>query len=391
MKKLYFFVLLGFVITSCNSTKKVEKAMLSGNYNKAIDLAVNQIQKGKDNKKTNDQKLILQQAFEKYQDEKIKEIKFLQKDSTSEKEKEIYKNYLELYRIQKSIKPLIPLYSDGKKLKFKFKDISSELIIAKKNYAEYLYSLGLSYMDKNDIQSYRDAYNIFGKLDQIAPNYKDSNELIDEASYLGKDYVFVKAYNNTEVSLPKKLESDILDFNTYGLNDQWTVYHANKKDGNPYQFQINLMFESIIFSPERIIEQEKNIERNIEITEVQTDRSGQVKTDSLGNELTTNIRINVSGMLTTISQNKTVSIAAQVDYIDLKTQQKINDYKLDSQFVFENVFASFDGDSRALNDQQKLLLNNRAVPFPSNEQMLFDASEDVKLKLKSILTRHPLR
>ena len=246
-------------------------------------------------------------------------------------------------------------------------------------------------MQKGEKQSYRTAFDILNQLNQIAPDYKDTNQLLDEASFLGKNFVFVKAYNDTDVSIPESLESDILDFNTYGLDDQWTVYHANKKDGNPYQYQINLIFENIIFSPERIIEREESIEKTVRITEAQTDRNGEVKTDSLGNELTKEKNIKASGQLTTVSQNKTVSIAAQVDYINLGTGQKINDFKLDSQFVFENIFGSFNGDDRALNDEQKLLLNNKAVPFPSQEQMLFDASEDVKLKLKSILKRHPIR
>ncbi len=391
MKKLYLLILLFAITISCNSTKKVEKAMLSGNYERAINLAIDQIQKGKNNKKTEEQKLILQQAFKKYQDEKLDRIKFLQKDPTSDDEKSIYETYLDLYKTQKSIKPLLPLDYQGKKLKFKFEDVSTELINAKQNYAEYLYQSGKSYMGKEETLSYRTAFEIFKKLDGIIPNYKNSNDLAEEANLLGKDFVFVKAINNTEVAIPNQLESDILDFNTYGLDNQWTIYHSNQKDGNPYQFQINLIFENIIFSPERIIEKEKSIERTVEITEVQTDRDGRVKTDSLGNELTRNVRINAKGILNTISQSKTVSINAQIDYINLNSQQKINDYKLDSQFVFENVFANFDGDERALDEDQKLLLNNRAVEFPSNEQMLFDAAEDVKLKLKSILRRNPIR
>jgi len=59
--------------------------------------------------------------------------------------------------------------------------------------------------------------------------------------------------------------------------------------------------------------------------------------------------------------------------------------------LFENIFATYVGDERALDDNQKQLLNGQIVPFPSNEQMLFDAAEDVKLKLKSILKRHQLR
>jgi hypothetical protein len=35
-------------------------------------------------------------------------------------------------------------------------------------------------------------------------------------------------------------------------------------------------------------------------------------------------------------------------------------------------------------------LGGQALPFPTNEQMLFDAAEDIKNKFKSILNRHQL-
>ena len=113
------YLLLAFIIfiAGCNSTKKVEKAMLSGNYDKAINLALKQIQKGKDNKKTDEQKLILEQAFKKYQDSKLQHIKFLKKDPTPANKKEIYQNYKELYLTQNDIKPVLPLYQKGKKTK----------------------------------------------------------------------------------------------------------------------------------------------------------------------------------------------------------------------------------------------------------------------------------
>ena len=365
--------------------------MLSGDYDKAINLALNQIQKGKDNKKTEEQILILQQAFKKFQDDKLDRVKFLQKEQFTENDEEIYQTYKSLFQTQQAIKPVLPLYIDDKKIKFKFEDISSELIMAKQKYAEYLYQLGKSYMTQNQILAFRSAHDVFSELEMLVPNFKDTQNLMYESLALGTDYVFVKALNNTGVSIPKALEQDILNFNTYGLNEKWTVYHVNQEDGNPYQFQINLIFENIIFSPDRIIEKEQKIEKEIQLTEVQTNRDGSTRIDSLGNEITLKRNIKVEGYLNTVTQNKLVSISAQVDYLNLENDQIIDDYKLDSQFLFKNIFATFEGDDRVLDSEMKQLLKGQILPFPSNEQMLFDATEDIKLKLKSILQQNPLR
>lgn len=63
MKKV-FCVIFILSLVACNSTKKVKQNLLSGNYYEAIQMAVNQLQKGKSNNKTQEQKLLLQQAFE---------------------------------------------------------------------------------------------------------------------------------------------------------------------------------------------------------------------------------------------------------------------------------------------------------------------------------------
>jgi hypothetical protein len=378
------------ILVSCNSTKRVEKALLTGDYSKAIDLALNQIQKGRDNTKTEEQKVILQKAFVKFQSSQLDRIDFL-KSSPTQNEEEMYFLYRDLFATQKNIEPVLPLYHEGKKLKFKFEDINSELIVSKQNYAEYLYRMGQSYMINKDIMSYRMAFNTFDQLQGLMPDYKDANSQMIKAKELGTDYVFVDVFNNTDVALPQGLEDEILDFNTYGMQDQWTVYHANQQDGNPYQFKINLRFQTIIFSPERISEKEILASKEIEIVENQTDRNGNILRDNEGNALTYSRLVNVEGILNTINQEKLVSIIAQVDYVNLETDQKINDHKLDSQFLFLNTFATYDGDKRALNSDQAQLLKGQPVPFPTNEQMLYDAAEDIKNKLKSILQRHQLR
>lgn len=389
MKRLLFVLVIIF-LASCNSTRKVEKALLTGDYTKAISMALNQIQKGRDNNKTEEQKVILKQAYEKFQEFQLENIDYL-KSSPSPNVEEIYNAYKDLYFTQKEIQPVLPLYHNEKKLKFKFEDINSELIIAKQNYAEYLYNKAQVYMKNDDVMSYRKAYDIFNQLQDLIPNYKDTNRLMQESADLGTDYVFVETFNNTEIALPKGLEADILNFNTYGLEDQWTVYHANHSDGKPYDFKIDLNFQNIIFSPERILERELPVSREIQITELQKDRDGNILRDDKGNPLTYSISKTVEAIIYKVSQEKLVSVIAQVDYINQENGEKIENFKLDSQFLFANNFATFDGDKRALNDEQIMLIGGEAMPFPSNEQMLYDVAEDIKDKLKSILQRHKLR
>ncbi|MEP2240364.1 MAG: hypothetical protein ABJI22_18500, partial [Maribacter sp.] len=85
------------------------------------------------------------------------------------------------------------------------------------------------------------------------------------------------------------------------------------------------------------------------------------------------------------TQFKSAQVTGVVSFIDLKKQQKVNQYPLSSQFVFEHVYANYDGDKRALDNELVSLLQLARVPFPSNEQMVYDAGEDLKNNLKNIL------
>ena len=67
-------------------------------------------------------------------------------------------------------------------------------------------------------------------------------------------------------------------------------------------------------------------------------------------------------------------------YIDLKTNQLVDRFPISSGYTFQNRFAAYKGDKRALIKEDLNLLNNRRIPFPSNEQMVYDTGEDLKAK-----------
>ena len=74
----------------------------------------------------------------------------------------------------------------------------------------------------------------------------------------------------------------------------------------------------------------------------------------------------------------------------MPNDQRTATHDLNSEFVFENVHGNFSGDERILTNQEVSIINNNAVPFPSNEQMLLDAGDDIKNRLKVILKRNKI-
>ena len=213
-----------------------------------------------------------------------------------------------------------------------------------------------------------------------------------EAHQKGMDYVYVSIANQTHQVIPQRLETELLDFNTYSLNQFWTSYHSVTDESIDYDFAMQLQLKRINISPERINERQQLRERQvIDGWEYLLDNAGNVAKDSLGNDIKVDKIINVRARFVEVLQTKSAQVVADVIYTDLKQNQIIDNFTVDSGFVFENVFGRFRGDRRALNRDDTNLLRQRQVRFPSDEQMVFDTGEDLKLKLKDIISSYHVK
>jgi hypothetical protein len=193
--------------------------------------------------------------------------------------------------------------------------------------------------------------------------------------------------NETQQIIPERLENDLLNISTYGLNNLWTVYHNNEQPNFNYDYQFNLKFKSIFISPEQVSERQISKERQIKDGKKNLlDSNGNVVKDSLGNTIQVDKFITVSCNYFETKQLKQTEINASAEVTDLTNNQLVDAFPVNSNFIFEHIYANLQGDRRALDDNLILYLNNRQVPFPSNEQMIFDTGEDLKTQLKAIIT-----
>ena len=268
----------------------------------------------------------------------------------------------------------------------------SEIIDSKNALSNYLYTNSKNLLQTANKIEARKVFDDLNYLNSINPGFKDVKKLIEEAQFKGTDFVNVYTKNETNMMIPIRLQDDLLDFSTYGLNDKWTVYHSNRQQGITYDFGIILNFREINISPEQIKEkqviQEKQIKDGVKNL---LDANGNIVRDSLGNPIKVDKFITVKGTAYQFTQFKACQVTAKVDYIDFNNNQLINTYPLASEFIFENIYATFRGDRRAFDEQYISYFGKRAVPFPSNEQMVYDTGEDLKAKLKEIISRNRIR
>ncbi|WP_218841338.1 MULTISPECIES: hypothetical protein [Winogradskyella] len=377
-----FFLALG----SCSAKKQIQSAISTGNYDVAINDALEKLENNKDKKRKQEYIALLEEAYYKVLDEDLRAIKSLKRDGNPEQYKTIYNTYVDLEARQTAIKRVMPLEIDGEIINFKFNDYSKFLVEYRYKTSDYLIDEGISLLDTNDKYKAREAHDIFSYIETINPNFEENRSLISEAHQKGMDFIFVSIENQTQQIIPQRLEAELLDFNTYGLDQFWTTYHASLDKNLDYDYGMQLQLKQINVSPERI--SERQILRQREIVdgwEYQLDRSGNVKKDSLGNDIKIDKIKNIKARFTEVLQTKSTQVLADVVYTDLKQNKIIDTFPIDSGFIFENVFGRYQGDRRALNADDRTILNQRQVPFPSDEDMVYDTGEDLKLKLKSII------
>ena len=392
MKRVLLLSGILLFIIACGGAKRTQKSINTGNYLNAINSAVQRLAVNKDKKGNQTYVLLLEEAFQKNTEREMERISYLKKDGNPANLESIYKSYKTLDRIQETIKPLLPLqvHEENRYAEFTFKNFSNDIITTKEDLSAYLYDNALNLLkNATNKQDYRQSFDDFIYLNEINPGYSDSKGKMEEAYDKGQDYVRVGMVNNTDKIIPVKLEEELLNFNTFGLEDKWTKYHTNHLSYISYDYEMQVELRDINISPEQVNEKQIIKEKQVKDGyQYVLDNDGNVVKDSLGNDIKIDKFKTVKCNFYQFTQFKTAQVTGLVSFSDLETKQKINSYPLSSEFVFEHVYANYNGDKRALDNDLVSLLNLAAVPFPSNEQMVYDAGEDLKGRLKGILTRH---
>ncbi|MBT8303252.1 MAG: hypothetical protein KJP09_02195 [Bacteroidia bacterium] len=380
------------LLAGCSSKKQIEQELRTGNYDQAVSSALRQLQSRKTEKRKSKFIGILKESYTRVTNRDLDDIAFLKKDGNPANWVRIFEMYATLDARQRAIEPVLPLYIKGREVPFTFYDYTSDMIASKEKASEFLYGNAQGLLESTNKFDIRKAFHDLEHLERINPNYKNTQDLMQIALEKGRDYVMVSIENQSYQIIPSRLEEDLLDFDTYGLDDLWTVYHSEADTDFDYDFAMQLQLRQINISPERI--NERQVLREKEIVdgwEYQLDQNGNVMQDSLGNDIKIDKIVRVRARLFEVTQTKAAQVVGKVVYSDLRTNQLLDTFTIDSEFIFENLFARSRGDRRALDSRDIQLLNQREVPFPSDSQMVYDTGEDLKFKLKRIINDHSFR
>jgi hypothetical protein len=379
MKKLIGILFtLTIILSGCASSKK---QLQKGNYDSAIATAVKELRRNPDNDK---QVEILERSYNVVTEQDNERIRFLKMEGKPQNWDEIYLIYKRMSDRQSMIRTVMPLSIGNRSVEFPYVDYMPEMVNAKRKSADFYYAHGVELMKTGIKENYRQAYAEFIRAKEYVGDYESIDSKILEAKYLGTSRVFVSLQNSTMIVFPKDFEEDLLTVDLQALNNEWVEYHIMNLDENiNYDYFINVNVRNIAVSPDRTEERDSVIRRDVEDGfTYQLDKRGNVMKDTLGNDVRVKKYKTLQCALISTLQTKQCRIDGDIEIIQMNPKNLLKKDPIVAQSTFEHVSARAIGDIEALSPSQLERTKVKAMPFPSDIEMVLRCSEALKQAIR---------
>ena len=386
MRKKLLAISLTFLLISCGSSKKAQNAIESGDFSRAIDIAMLKLRESKI-KNSATYAPILKNAYDRAVSQKEAEVTSIKHLNSIKSLRKIYSNYSLLDAWQYEVISLQPLYAEGKEITFHFNNYTDKINRSKRNLSDALYAKGKELMRGNKMQA-RDAHSLFEELDYLNSSYSHNiPSLILHAKEKGSSHIFITLKNNLDYNTLNQTEKKALkNINTTNSNNQWIVFHTEKITGISFDYEAEMIIDHLIFDPNQVnselIKQEKRIKDGLEYVK---DANGNVKKDEKGNDIKQDRIITVRAELKMFQQLKVVTLEGGLHLKSLKTNQGNQQREIIGEAKFDHVYAEFRGDARAIDKKYANALNEKHAEFPTDNQFVKYAIEHYKHQVQQIL------
>lgn len=250
---------------------------------------------------------------------------------------------------------------------------TSELAQARKLAAEEQYEAGLMNEKLNTRLSWKDAYFNFQQADRYAPGFKDVRRRLEEAKYNATLKVIV-----AQIPVPRKyqLTSDfflqqIIENQMRYRPNEFVEYYSPESAGkagikNPDQL-LKMSFDEFVIG--QVYDKES-------VREVSRD-SVEVGTVTLPDGKKMKAYNTVKAKLTVYRRELISSGVLDVTIVDLSKDNIVSQRKFPGQFVWFVEWGSFNGDERALSDEQYAICKRKPSPPPGPQDLFTEFTKPI--------------
>ncbi len=368
IKILFFVFAVGLFVTSCNTGKNL---YVKGNYYEAVIRSVEKLRKSPNNKNARE---TLANAYPNAVDTFLDQ---LENNKNSE-----FRNTNAVYTYQKlnGMYETIQRSPAAKNVIDYPKKYYSQLDKVKPKAAQEQYSAGLSHLNYGDRENTKQAYFYFLEAEKFVPNYKDVANKIDEAYNLS--ILNVLANLKPVQSRIYDLSADIFYTEVKNIFNQieqkefirfYTLEQAKSMNIENPDHYLEINFEDFVVGETHIKERVEKMERDsLKVGQITLDDG--TKKDVFG---TVKATVSISKMEVISKGLINLSITKNgMDNKDLIYQDFAGEY------VWFNEWGNYNGDKRALTDNQiEICRQKRMNPLPP-QQMFVEFTKPIHDQLR---------
>jgi len=385
MRRIVYFLFTALIISSCGSSKKM---LEKGNYDAAIQKAVKQIRKKPDSPKDIE---ALDRAYSIANQQDMERVTFLERENNPNNYEEVFSIYTRMKNRQSTVRTVLPMNLNGRSIDYPYVDYDAKIISAKRKAAEYYYNSGKNLMKTGTKEAYRQAYDEMSRAQEYSGGmYPDLEPLIEEARFKGISRVIVLVNNMTHMKLDPVWEADLLEIDTRGFENMWVEYHfKHLNDDIAYDYTIFVNLESILISPDDVKEKDNLYKKKVQDGfDYALDANGNVMKDTSGNDIKIPRYKELQCSLIETHQFKSVRINGNIEILSENPKRLVRKEPIGAEHIFEHHSARAIGDVDALDAEAKQMIENEAVPFPTDFEMLFMCTETLKPAIREGINRN---
>lgn len=375
MRNVLFVLTIAIFLISCSSTK--QKAAIYSE-DKLVEEAVKNLDKDPSNKDLSDK---LNSLYQDAAQNHLNNIKLYEAMTELSRWDKIIAEYNALQRLYTIIHGSARAQNLVKPISY-----SAQTDVVKHDAAEDFYQTGRELMVENrGKQSYRDAFAAFKKASAYVSGYKDVSQQMEVAwknsvlnvlmdpVQIDDRYALRGDWRNTLNQFNGQLLQNNLvqDLGGDFSNNSYARYYTNSQARYARiepDWLVALTWVNLDIPKSSISKSSKTLSRKIETGKDSTDRP---------------VYETVTGELTIIKQNLKATGHLELRIDDAYNRREIHSKRHMARASWENRYATYTGDSRALTDTDRALINNPNNREPRTDEIIEKLYNDVYSQIKN--------
>ncbi|NVJ45944.1 MAG: hypothetical protein HWE07_02420 [Cytophagia bacterium] len=357
MNTFYKQLLLGFmalILVGCATGKN---AFDKGDYETALDRAVNRLQANPSNKKAQD---VLMDGYRIAAQYHLKRIQQLDRSSDTFRWETIYNEYAALNRYYNDIQrcpACLDLVNP--------KEYLQEQEEAARNAADVQVALGNDALQMNTIESGRQAFGHYERALRFNRNISQIDSLLTTAREMGTIRVLVEPIpvHSRNLELTNEYFANRMYEFLDGFSRDRFVQFYSQADMEAYDISpdhiLSMEFDDFVLGQTRMESKTKEIKRDSVVVGQFKDKEG-VTHDVFGT---------VKADFTTYKKTLASTGLLNFEIRDAFSNQVLIQRKLGGQDIWQYEWASFNGDERALTRDEIRMSKLKEVPPPSAQEL----------------------